>query len=52
MINAPPTIHCSYKILPNYAYGSGLRMIVDAPYLIQQAIEDAVTDFRGRDERE
>ncbi|MBH2948380.1 hypothetical protein I5Q45_04640 [Serratia marcescens] len=51
-INDLPAIHCGYKFLPGYAYGLGLRMIVDAPYLSQQVIEDAIADFRERGERE
>lgn len=50
--NDPPAIHCGYEFLPDYAYGLGLRIIVDAPYLSQQVIEDAITDFRERGERE
>jgi len=52
MINDPPAIHFGYKFLPDYAYGLGLRMIVDAPSLSQQIIEDAIADFRKRGERE
>lgn len=52
VINDPPAIHCGYKFLPDYAYGLGLRMIIDAPYLSQQVIEDAIADFRDRGERE
>lgn len=52
MINAPPAIHCGYKLLPDYDYGLGLRMIVDAPSLSQQIIEDAIADSRKRGERD
>lgn len=52
VINDPPAIHCGYKFLPGYAYGLGLRMIVDVPSLSQQIIEGAIADFRKRGERE
>ncbi|EMA5681493.1 hypothetical protein U3Z00_003606 [Salmonella enterica] len=48
----PPIIHCCYRFLPNYAYGLGLQMIVDAPSLSQQIIEAAISDFRLRGECE
>lgn len=50
VINDPPAIYCGYDFLPNYAYGLGLRMVVDTPYLSQQVIEDAIADFRERSE--
>ncbi|WJW96580.1 hypothetical protein QVH37_10025 [Enterobacter pseudoroggenkampii] len=52
VINDPPAIHCGYKFLPDYAYGLGLRMIVDVPSLSQKVIEDVIADFRTRGERE
>jgi len=52
VINDPPAIHCGYKFLPDYVYGLGLRMVIDAPYLSQQIIEDAIADFRERSEHE
>lgn len=52
VINEPPAIYRGYDFLPNYTYGLGLRMVVDAPYLSQQVIEDAIADFRERGERE
>lgn len=51
-INDPPAIHCGYDFLSGYAYGLGLKMIADAPYLSQKVIEDAIADFRDRGERE
>ncbi|MEM6158958.1 hypothetical protein AAH446_00110 [Erwinia sp. P6884] len=42
----PPVFYRRYELLPGYAYGSGLRMIVDASALSQKAIEDAIADFR------
>lgn len=52
VIDDPPAIYCGYEFLPDYAYGLGLRMTVDAPCLSQQVIEDAIADFRRRGERE
>lgn len=52
VINDPPAIYCGYDFLPDYAYGLGLRIVVDAPYLSQQVIEDAIADFRERGECE
>jgi hypothetical protein len=52
VVNDPPVIYCGYNFLPNYTYGLGAQMIVDAPALSQRIIEDAIADFRGRGERE
>lgn len=52
VINDPPAIYCDYEFLPNYAYGLGLRMVVDAPSLNQQVIEATIADFRKRGEHE
>lgn len=52
VVNGPPVIHCGYKFLPDYAYGLGVRMIVDAPALSQKIIEGAIADFRERGECE
>ncbi|MEN4889771.1 hypothetical protein [Erwinia billingiae] len=52
VINDPPVVHCGYKFLPDYAYGLGVRMVIDAPALSQQVIENAIADFRGRGECE
>lgn len=41
----PPKICCGYQFLPGFAYGHGLRIIVEAETLSQQVIEAAVTDF-------
>lgn len=48
----PPVIYAGYQYLPGYAYGLGLRIIVNAPALSQQVIEEAITDFRSRGEVE
>ena len=49
---APPPVYCGYKILPGYAYGIGLSMVVDAERLSIEVIEAAIADFRARGERE
>lgn len=48
----PPTIYCRYQFLPGFAYGLGLRMIVDSPALSQQVIEQAIAHFRALGEKE
>ncbi len=47
----PPAIYCGYRILPGYAFGVGLQMVVDADRLNRAVIETAITDFRARGER-
>lgn len=48
----PPAVHCGYRILPGYAGGIGLQMIVDAEVLTVEVIEAAIADFRAKGERE
>jgi len=48
----PPTIYKRYQFLPDYAYGLGLRIIVDASALTRQVIEEAIADFRSLGENE
>lgn len=48
----PPAVYCGYEILPGYAYGIGLRMIVEADALSVEVIEAAIADFRSRGEVE
>ena len=36
---------CGYQFLPGFAYGHGLRMIVDAEELSVRVIEEAIDDF-------
>ena len=48
----PPAVHCGYKIMPGFASGIGLRMIVDAECLTVEIIEAAIADFRARGEKE
>ncbi len=47
----PPAIYCGYRILPGYAFGVGLQMVVDADRLNRAVIETAIADFRARGER-
>lgn len=35
----------TYEILPDYAYGIGLEMIVDDPFLTVESINSAIADF-------
>ncbi|ORM64681.1 hypothetical protein PRCB_17405 [Pantoea rodasii] len=46
----PPEVICGYQLLPGFAYGHGLRMIIDVGSLSQGIIEAAIADFLGRDE--
>ena len=46
----PPAIYCGYRILPGYAFGVGLQMVVDADRLNRAVIETAIADFRARGE--
>lgn len=39
---------CSYQFLPGFAYGHGLRMVVDAEALSVPVIEAAIGDFLNR----
>ncbi|WP_164095578.1 hypothetical protein [Serratia marcescens] len=48
--NNPPPIHCGYHILPGYAAGVGLRMVVEADVLNRSVIEAAISDFRAHGE--
>ncbi|WP_036108592.1 hypothetical protein [Mangrovibacter sp. MFB070] len=41
----PPEVGCGYQLLPGYAYGHGLRMVVDAEALSVPVIEAAIGDF-------
>lgn len=50
--DAPPPVYCRYEILPRFAYGVGLRMIVESSSLSHQVIETAIADFRLRGEHE
>lgn len=47
----PPAIYCGYRILPGYAFGVGLQMVIDADRLNRAVIETAIADFRARGER-
>lgn len=46
----PPKVCCGYQFLTGFAYGHGLRMIVDAETLSVPIIEAAIEDFLGKDE--
>lgn len=48
----PIQIFSGYRYLPDYSYGIGLKMIVDAPALNVDVIEAAIRDFRLRGESE
>lgn len=45
----PPEVCCGYQLLPGFAYGHGLRMIVDAESLSVPIIEAAIGHFLGRE---
>lgn len=47
----PPTVYCGYRILPGYASGIGLKMVVEAEKLNRTVIEAAIADFCARGER-
>ena len=47
----PPAVYCGYKILPGFAYGIGLRMVVDAEALTVDVINAAIEEFKARGER-
>ena len=47
----PPAIYCGYHILPGYAFGVGLQIVVESDTLNQAVIETAIADFRARGER-
>ncbi|ORM72020.1 hypothetical protein [Pantoea rwandensis] len=44
----PPEVVCGYQLLPGFAYGHGLRMIVGAETLSVPIIEAAIEDFLGK----
>lgn len=46
----PPPVYCGYRILPGYAAGTGLRMIVESDVLDRGVIEATISDFRARGE--
>jgi len=48
----PPVVHSGYRILPGYANGIGLQIIVDVDVLSRDVIESAIADFITRGERE
>ncbi|MDE1488124.1 hypothetical protein KKI90_17745 [Xenorhabdus bovienii] len=48
----PPVVHCGYRILPGYASGIGLQIIVDVDVLSCDVIESAIADFIARGEQE
>lgn len=48
--DAPPAVYCGYSILPGFASGIGLKMIVEADILSQTLIEATVQDFLARGE--
>lgn len=43
----PPPVYCGYRILPGYAAGAGLRMIVEADVLDRSVIEAAIIKPRA-----
>ena len=47
----PPPVYCGYRILPGYAAGIGLKMVVDAEVLSRSVIESAIADFLARGEQ-
>ncbi|KAJ9430472.1 hypothetical protein PMI39_023195 [Pantoea sp. YR343] len=46
----PPKVVCGYQFLPGFAYGHGLRMIVDSEALSVRVIEEAIKNFLGKSE--
>ncbi|AVT57271.1 hypothetical protein [Pectobacterium versatile] len=46
----PPTVYYSYRILPGYAAGIGLRMTAEADVLNRNVIEAVISDFLARGE--
>lgn len=49
---SPPIVHCGYRILPGYANGIGLQIIIDVDVLSRDVLESAIADFIARGERE
>lgn len=49
--DTPPVVNCGYRILPGFASGIGLKMVVEANVLNQALIEAAIQDFLARGER-
>ncbi|EBR8158556.1 hypothetical protein DOA20_25875 [Salmonella enterica subsp. enterica serovar Newport] len=49
--DAPPAVYCGYRILPGFASGIGLKMVVEADVLNQTLIEVTIQDFLARGER-
>jgi hypothetical protein len=47
----PPAVYCGYKRLPGFAYGIGLRMVVEAEALSVEVINAAIDDFKARGEK-
>jgi hypothetical protein len=41
----PPLVHESFEIDPDYAYGVGLTLVIDAPFLTQTNVDAAVRAF-------
>lgn len=50
--NDPPVIRESYHLDPSYRYGIGLDMVVNAPEITREVIEDAIRHFREIGERD
>ncbi|SIT02081.1 hypothetical protein [Paracoccus saliphilus] len=44
--NDPPEIRESYHLDPSYRHGIGLDVVVDAPGITWEVIEDAIRHFR------
>lgn len=49
--DAPPAVYCGYHILPGFAFGIGLKMVVEADVLSQTLIEATIQDFLAHRER-
>jgi hypothetical protein len=47
----PPKVYEYFKIQKNYAYGIGLHMVIDVPYLTKENMEEAVEKFFSIGER-
>ncbi|UQC69657.1 hypothetical protein C0560_02210 [Lelliottia sp. AC1] len=48
--DAPPAVYRGYRILPGFASGIGLKMVVEADVLNQTLIEATIQDFLARGE--
>lgn len=46
----PPAVHCGYRILPGYAAGVGLQIVVKADVLSRAVIEATITGYCARGE--